>query len=233
MFQLHLSMYDAHRHKTEARTNPLWPPSIKNECLKHFCKSWGLSYFYLSGKLRALAGCAPHGDMWFQTLNTLRNTPRVATLWNTKIFSTGTQICCGLLGETPAHCATCRFYNISIHQALVAVWKGQEGNCLLYLTATFIFFSASAALGFAHIHIYGTAEIAKTWAEHMLLQRCLQWEGMNDKSNYLPDVGQADNSYFQWGAKPSNQRCRLWCILSLSLIKTMWKWQSGRALVIT
>lgn len=139
------------------------------------------------------------------------------------------QICCGLLGKIPAHCATCRFYDISIHEVFVAVWTGQVGSCFLKLSATFIFFSASDALYFAHIHIYGTAEIAKTWAEHMLLQR----ESMNDKSDYLPNVGQADNSYFQRGAKPSNQRCRLWCILSLSLIKTMWKWQSGRALVIT
>lgn len=93
MFQPHLSMYDAPLHKTEARTYLLRPPSIKKQKrLKHFCKSWGLSYFYLAGKLRALAGCAPRGDMWFQTLNTLRNTPVVVTLWNTKIFSTYIQI---------------------------------------------------------------------------------------------------------------------------------------------
>lgn len=40
-------------------------------------------------------------------------------------------------------------------------------NISIYL----FIFPASAARCFAHIHIYGTAGIAETWAEHMLLQR--------------------------------------------------------------
>lgn len=89
MFQLHLSMYDTPSTKNRSTYVSAAAAIDKTkEWLKHYCKSWSLSYFYLAGKLRALAGCAPRGDMWFQTLNTLRNTPRVVTLWNTKIFST-------------------------------------------------------------------------------------------------------------------------------------------------
>lgn len=52
------------------------------------------------------------------------------------------------------------------------------------------------------------------------------------KTFHLPDVGKADDSYFQRGAEPSNQRWHLQSIISLSLIKTMWKClQSQPALV--
>lgn len=49
---------------------------------------------------------------------------------------------------------------------------------------------------------------------------------------YLPNIGQANYSNFQGGAKPSNQRRRLWCIISLSLRKTTRK-ASNQALAIT
>lgn len=81
------------------------------------------------------------------------------------------------------------------------------------------------------------ADIVKMWTEHMLVPAV--WilrrrHYLCKYKPYLPNIGQANNSYFQWGAKPSNQRWRLWCIISLSLIKTMWKrLQSERAPAIT
>lgn len=72
----------------------------KTRPLEAFCKSSGLSFFYLAGKLRALAGCSPRGDVWFQTLDALRNTHH-SELCNTKTLSTNTHLrfCCGLLGK--------------------------------------------------------------------------------------------------------------------------------------
>lgn len=160
------------------------------------------------------------GDMWFQTLNTLGN-----TCYYTQ--NSGTRGCWlrFVLGCNPAHCALWRFC-ISCTWVFVlfcfgffalAFETGKWRNCFLKpsvdLRTPFVF--SSAALCFAHIHIYGVAEIAKTWAERMLLQR----ECINNKSDYSPNVGQAHNSYFQRGAEPSNQWCRLWRILSLSLIR--------------
>lgn len=71
-------------------------------------------------------------------------------------------------------------------------------------------------------------------AAHLL--QCSSLRGVHSmmKIFHLPNIGQTNNSYFQWGSKSSNQWWWFQCIISFSLLKTVWRHlQSECALVIT